>query len=264
MNRRQVEDRGRYGCRAQFTIALCAPALDNDAHFCSANSLQAAVAPSLGFGEPVAPGDLALGSTQREEDIADADRSDDDPHLRSIETVTPAIISMPAMARSDTSRISSSRMPIGASVTSLSIRRTGGLGKRSLSRRALRSFSAFACRAAARCCASVKAAAVGIIVGMFIQPQRSKLLKSVSYDICLADSVSAKVPFASRRKTHATSCSCLRYCQSRCSRKCKTSLLNCCGSCRKEKWLTSGWIRRPAPGIWAAKNCVFSRLIASS
>jgi hypothetical protein len=31
-----------------------------------------------------------------------------------------------------------------------------------------------------------------------------------------------------------------------------------------EKWLTFGWINRPAPGICAAMNSVFSRLIASS
>jgi hypothetical protein len=46
------------------------------------------VAPALGFREPLASGDLALGFRQREEDIADTERSDDDPHLRSIEAVT--------------------------------------------------------------------------------------------------------------------------------------------------------------------------------
>ena len=48
------------------------------------------------------------------------------------------------------------------------------------------------------------------------------------------------------------------------ARKCSTFAVNCAGSCRKEKWLTSGWISSPAPGIWAAMNSVFSRLIASS
>ena len=43
---------------------------------------------------------------------------------------SPGTISMPAMARSVTSKISSSRMPIGASITSSSIRRTGGPGRR--------------------------------------------------------------------------------------------------------------------------------------
>ena len=43
-----------------------------------------------------------------------------------------------------------------------------------------------------------------------------------------------------------------------------TLQVNCAGSWRKEKWLTSGWISSPAPGIWAAMNSVFSRLIASS
>jgi hypothetical protein len=48
-----------------------------------------AVAPSLGFREPLASRDLApWGSRQREDDIADTERSDDDPHLRSIEAVT--------------------------------------------------------------------------------------------------------------------------------------------------------------------------------
>ena len=47
-----------------------------------------AVAPSLGFREPLAPGDLALGSTQREEEIANTQQREHDPHLRSIEAVT--------------------------------------------------------------------------------------------------------------------------------------------------------------------------------
>ena len=44
---------------------------------------------------------------------------------------SPGTISMPATARSVTSRTSSWRMPIGASITSSSIRRTGGPGRRS-------------------------------------------------------------------------------------------------------------------------------------
>ncbi len=49
-----------------------------------------AVAPSLGSRQPLASRDLCRpwGSWQREEAIADTERSDDDPHLRSIETVT--------------------------------------------------------------------------------------------------------------------------------------------------------------------------------
>jgi hypothetical protein len=47
------------------------------------------VAPSLGFTEALASRDLApWGSSEREQAIADSQRSDDDPHLRSIEAVT--------------------------------------------------------------------------------------------------------------------------------------------------------------------------------
>lgn len=54
------------------------------------------------------------------------------------------------------------------------------------------------------------------------------------------------------------------YCQGTRSRKCSTSSLNCPGSCRNEKWLTSGWISSPLSGMLDAMNSVFSRLIASS
>src|SRR5260370_30841997 len=49
-----------------------------------------------------------------------------------------------------------------------------------------------------------------------------------------------------------------------CCRKCSTSAVNCSGSCRDEKWLTSGCSKKPALGSSPAMNSVFSRLIASS
>src|SRR5205085_1183412 len=54
------------------------------------------------------------------------------------------------------------------------------------------------------------------------------------------------------------------YCEGTWDRKCNTSLLNCSGSCKNEKWLTCGSRSRPAPGMLSAINSVFSRLIASS
>src|SRR5580700_9710840 len=48
------------------------------------------------------------------------------------------------------------------------------------------------------------------------------------------------------------------------ARKCNTSAENCSGSWRNEKWLTSGCNSSPEPGMLAARNSVFSRLIASS
>src|SRR5205814_9772324 len=33
------------------------------------------------------------------------------------------------------------------------------------------------------------------------------------------------------------------------TRKCSTSRVHCSGSCRKEKWLVPGWIRRQASGV---------------
>src|SRR5690349_7060330 len=48
------------------------------------------------------------------------------------------------------------------------------------------------------------------------------------------------------------------------SRKCRTSAVNCAGSWRIEKWLTSGCSSRPALGIAAAISKVLVRSIASS
>ena len=82
-----------------------------------------------GYGGGAMPVSPVPDSKLLEEDIAAAQRNNDDPHLRSIEAVT-GTISTPATARSVTSRTSSSRMPIGASIISSSIRRTGGPEKR--------------------------------------------------------------------------------------------------------------------------------------
>ena len=70
----------------------------------------------------------SLGSRRREEEIADTLRNDEDPHLRSIGTVSGYRI------HASDGRSATSRIPLeidGASITSSSIRRTGGLGRRS-------------------------------------------------------------------------------------------------------------------------------------
>ncbi len=89
-----------------------------------------------GYGYiPGMPGAMAtspyLAVRSRGDEIADARREATTICICAASKRSPGTISMPATARSVTSRTSSWRMAIGASITSSSIRRTGGLGRRS-------------------------------------------------------------------------------------------------------------------------------------
>ena len=84
---------------------------------------------SYGYAGDRGVASMPLGSARRGNAVADAQQSDD-PHLRSIKAVT-GYQSMRPTARSAMSRTSWWRMQIGASITSSSIRRTGGPAIRS-------------------------------------------------------------------------------------------------------------------------------------